>query len=157
MRKKFVITAVSILVIVILAYTQGPHIHAILDLGPPNQAFTVGQSVPAYTVVHTSGSPYSLVGYSGYYWNNTSGSYGWQLDAPIVGKQYCFGNYPGRSGILTVTTAPSVYIAYEGINGTITTGTLISGGALGDFVCMEAVDLTHYVVTGAGYGSWTPS
>ena len=109
----------------------------------------------AYNLVHTSGSPYSMAGLSGFYWNNTASTYSWTLDAPVAGKQYCFGNYSGRSGVLTITSTTSVYIVYEGTNGTVTTGTLVSGGAKGDFVCMEGVDTTHYMVTGAGFGTWT--
>ena len=108
-----------------------------------------------YTLVQTSGSPYTLLGLSGYYWNDASGAYTFQLDAPVAGKQYCFGNYSGQTGAITVKSTTLVYIVYKGANGTVTTGTLVSGGAAGDFVCMVGVDTTHYMVTGAGFGAWT--
>jgi hypothetical protein len=106
-------------------------------------------------VVSTSGSPYSLAGATGFYWNNTASAFTWDLDAPTAGKQYCFGNYSARSGALTITSTTSVYIVYKGAAGTVTTGTLVSAGALGDFVCLVGVDSTHYMAAGAGLGAWT--
>ena len=110
--------------------------------------------IPAITV-HSSGSPYSLAGVTGLYYNNTASTYSWTLDAPTAGKQYCFGNYSARTGALTITSTTSVYIVYKGANGTVTTGTLVSGGAAGDFICLVGVDSTHYMAAGAGYGTWT--
>lgn len=153
MRKVY---EVSLLLIVLaLLCMAATHIGANLDVAAPTQVFTTMQSIPAYSVVHTSGSPYSLTGLTGYYWNNTSGAFGWQLDAPVLGKQYCFGNFVAKSGILTITSTTSVFIAYQGANGTVTTGTLVSGGNLGDFICMVGVDTTHYMALGTGNGSWT--
>jgi hypothetical protein len=108
-----------------------------------------------YNLIQTSGSPYSMAGLTGFYWNNSGAAYTFQLDAPVAGKQYCFGNYSGETHAITVKSTTNVYIVYKGANGTVTTGTLVSVGAAGDFVCMEGVDTTHYMVTGAGYGTWT--
>jgi len=116
---------------------------------------TTAFSNTEYNLVQASGSPYTMLGLSGYYWNNTASTYNFVLDAPVAGKQYCFGNAPTRTGAITITSTTSVYITYKGTNGTVTTGTLVSGGAAGDFVCMVGYDTTHYVVTGAGYGTWT--
>jgi hypothetical protein len=116
---------------------------------------TTAYTNTVYNLVQTSGSPYTLLGLTGYYWNDASGAYTFQLDSPVAGKQYCFGNYSGQTGVITVKSTTSVYIVYKGANGTVTTGTLVSGGAAGDFVCMEGVDTTHYMVTGVGYGTWT--
>jgi hypothetical protein len=112
-------------------------------------------AVTPTTVVHSSGSPYTMTGLTGFYWNNTASTYNWVLDAPTAGKQYCFGNYRARTGALTITSTTSVYIVYKGVLGTITTGALVSGGAAGDFVCLVGVDSTTYEVAGAGYGVWT--
>ena len=116
---------------------------------------TTAYANTVYNLVQTSGSPYSLAGLTGYYWNDSGSTYTFQLDAPVAGKQYCFGNYSGQTGAITVKSTTSVYIVYKGTNGTVTSGTLVSGGAAGDFVCMEGVDATHYMATGAGYGTWT--
>jgi hypothetical protein len=107
------------------------------------------------TVISTSGSPYTLTGATGFYWNNTASTYNWVLNTPSAGVQYCFGNYTARTGALTITSTTSVYIVYKGANGTVTTGTLVSGGAAGDFICLVGVDSTHYAAAGAGYGTWT--
>jgi len=111
-------------------------------------------STPPVTI-HTDGSPYTMKGITGFYYNNTASTYNWVLDQPAIGKQYCFGNYTARTGALTITSTTGVYIVYKGANGTVTTGTLVSGGAAGDFVCLVGTDSTHYMVAGAGYGTFT--
>jgi hypothetical protein len=103
----------------------------------------------------TTGTHCTLTGKSGFYWCNTGAECYYTLDAPVAGKQYCFGDYAGQTNVLSITSTTSVYIVYKGTNGTVTTGTLVSNGAAGDFTCMEGVDTTHYMVTGAGYGTWT--
>lgn len=140
------------LAILLMAVT---HIGANLDVAAPTQLFTAMQSVPAYTNVQASGSPFTMLGYSGYYWNNTASPFNWVLDTPVAGKQYCFGNYKAETSILTITTTTGVTIYYKGIAGTITTGTLVSGGAAGDVICIEGTDSTTYMVMGTGNGTWT--
>ena len=106
------------------------------------------------TTVSTSGSPLTLTGVSGVYVNNSGGAFNWVVDVPVLGKTYCFTNYPGQTGVLTITSTTSVFIAYGGTNGTVTTGTLVSGGAKGDALCIEGLDSTHYSAFGAGFGVW---
>lgn len=154
--KNKVIAVLSVILLLVIALWAQTHIQAVLDVAQTwtaNQTFAGGTTI--FNLVHVSGSPYTLTGISGYYWNNTSGAFGWVLDTPVAGKQYCVGNYSGRSGALTITSTTSVFIVYQGANGTVTTGTLVSGAALGDFVCLEGVDTTHYMVLGTGNGSWT--
>jgi hypothetical protein len=110
---------------------------------------------PPVTVVSISGSPYTLAGLTGFYWNDSSAAFTWDLNAPVAGVQYCFGNYAGQTGVLTITSTSGVYIVYKGVNGTVSTGTLVSSGAAGDFICVVGVDSTHYAAAGAGYGTWT--
>lgn len=111
---------------------------------------------PTNTVA--ASSPVSVSG-SGYYWNNVGASSACTFNLPAIaaGQQYCFGNYATNTGAVTVAinTQSGVKIYYKGVGGTASTGTLVSGGAAGDFVCIEAADATHYMVTGAGYGTWT--
>lgn len=153
--KKIGLVLLCVLFFVVLLLAQ-THTGAVLDVGPPNQSFTVGQSVPAYNLVQASGSPFTVLGYSGYYWNDTASAYTFQLDAPISGKQYCFGNYKARSSAVTVKSTTSVTIYYKGVAGTTgTSGTLVSSGAAGDFICLVGTDTTTYMAVGAGYGTWT--
>ena len=155
MSRKYVTSLVGVLLISVFLLAQ-THTGAVLDVAQTWSAIqTFNGGFNTYNLESTSGSPYTLLGISGYYWNNSGGAFGWHLDAPVVGKQYCFGNASGQTGVLTITSTTSVYIVYKGINGTVTSGTLVSGGAAGDFICMEAPDTTHYNVTGAGYGTWT--
>lgn len=120
---------------------------------------TTAYTNTAYNLIEgsgcTTGSHCTLTGLSGFYWCNTSAECYWTLDAPVAGKQYCFGNYGAQTNVLSITSTTSVYIVYKGVLGTVTTGTLVSNGAAGDFTCMVGVDTTHYMVTGAGYGTWS--
>lgn len=108
------------------------------------------------TNIQASGSPLTLTGNSGYYYNDTASAYTFQLDAPVLGKQYCFGNRKARSSAITIKSLASVTIYYKGVAGTTgTSGTLVSGGAAGDFICVVGTDTTTYEATGAGQGTWT--
>jgi hypothetical protein len=111
----------------------------------------------AYTVVGTA-TPVAVTT-SGYYWNKVgaTSAAAFNLPAIAVGQQYCFGNWGTYHGAVTVAinTQSGVSIYYKGIAGTASTGTLVSGGAAGDFICMEAVSATEYMCTGDGKGTWT--
>ncbi len=137
----------------VMVFAAGSSGHSVSSTTPVVGLITAGNTIEASGC--STGTHCVLAGISGFYWSDTSATTYWTLDAPIAGKQYCFGNYSGQTNILSITTASSVYIVYKGTNGTVTSGTIVSGGAAGDFVCMEGVDTTHYMVTGAGYGTWT--
>ena len=108
----------------------------------------------ACTNVESSGSPLTLAGLSGYYYNDTSSAYTFQLDAPVLGKQYCFANRKARTSALTIKSTTGVTIYYKGVAGTTTTGTLVSGGAAGDAICLVGTDSTTYEALGPGQGTW---
>jgi hypothetical protein len=110
----------------------------------------------ACTNIETGGSPLTLAGNGGYYYNDTGSAYTFQLDAPVLGKQYCFGNRKARVSAITIKSLASVTIYYKGVAGTAGTGgSLVSTGAAGDFVCLVGTDATTYEATGAGLGTWT--
>jgi hypothetical protein len=109
----------------------------------------------ACSVIKSSGSPLTMTGNSGYYYNDTASAYTFQLDAPVLGKTYCFANRKARSSAITVKATTSVTIYYKGVAGTVTTGTLVSGGAAGDAICVVGTDTTTYEALGAGQGTWT--
>jgi hypothetical protein len=92
---------------------------------------------------------------TGYYYNDTASAYTFQLDAPVAGRQYCFANRKARTSAVTVKATTGVTIYYKGVAGTITTGTLVSGGAAGDAICLVGTDTTTYEALGAGQGTWT--
>jgi hypothetical protein len=70
-----------------------------------------------------------------------------------IGSQYCFGNYVGKSGTITLVSPASTYMAVGGTNGS-SAGTLVSSGALGDSACALALATAQYNIY-LGLGIWT--
>ena len=93
----------------------------------------------------------------GYNWNNYAGAHTFNLPAIAAGQQFCFGSLNTKAYAITIAinTQSGVSIYYKGVGGTASTGTLVSGGAAGDFICLEAASATTYMATGAGQGTWT--
>jgi hypothetical protein len=110
----------------------------------------------ACNTVQTSGSPFSLTAQSQTQWNNTSGAYVWDLPATASGIQICIGNYKTRAGAISLVPPSGSTIYYKGVAGTTSSSTgLVSGGAAGDFICVEGVDSTTWEAIGAGQGTFT--
>ena len=110
----------------------------------------------ACNTVQTSGSPFSLTAQSQTQWNNTSGAYVWDLPATSSGLQVCIGNYKTVAHAISLVPPSGSTIYYKGVAGTTSSSTgIVSGGAAGDFICVEAVDSTTWEVIGAGQGVWT--
>ena len=112
-----------------------------------------GGSAPSVTV-STSGPV--AVTTSGYYFNNAAGALTFTLKTLAsgdVGNTWCFRNYTGKSGAITLTAPASTSIDVLGANGSAA-GTLVSAGALGDSVCVTAVTTTEYMAY-VGAGTWT--
>ena len=110
----------------------------------------------ACNTVQTSGSPFSLTAQSQTQWNNTSGAYVWDLPATSSGLQVCIGNYKTVAQAISLVPPSGSTIYYKGVAGTTSSSTgIVSGGAAGDFICVEAVDSTTWEVIGAGQGVWT--
>jgi hypothetical protein len=107
--------------------------------------------------VETSGSPLSATAQSQTLWNNTSGAYVVDLPTPTAsGPQICLGNYKTVAHAISFVPGTGVTIYYKGVAGTSGSSTgLVSGGAAGDFICVEGTDTTSYIAIGAGQGSWT--
>jgi phage baseplate assembly protein gpV len=79
---------------------------------------------------------------------------GYTLPTAAAGKQRCYGNYTGKTGVITVNTSASgQYISVDGVL-TASGGNITSGGALGDKACFVGVDATHWVFYG-NKGAWT--
>lgn len=78
---------------------------------------------------------------------------------PTAGYQFCVTNDDGISTVITLG-ALGGSARYEntsrGSYGTAGTGTLTSGGALADQVCIVGRDSTHYITT-SYVGAWTAS
>ena len=110
----------------------------------------------ACNTVQTSGSPFSMTGQSETQWNNTSGAYVWDLPATASGIIKCIGNYKTVAKVISLVPPSGSTIYYKGVAGTTSSSTgLVSGGAAGDYICVEAVDSTTWIAAGSGAGTWT--
>ena len=120
----------------------------------PSGTLSVGQALLVPVATPTSG-PVTVSAW-GFYFNNASGALTFNLPvvtAATVGAQYCFRNFTGKSGAITLKAPASTYFDVNGANGSVT-GTLVSGGALGDSACVVSISTTQYMAY-PGTGSWT--
>jgi hypothetical protein len=93
---------------------------------------------------------------TGYYICTTTCSV--TLPTPAAGYQFCIRNDDGATTVITIAAISGVQFektTYAGY-GTITTGTMVSGGAAGDKICLFGRDSSHYLV-GSYVGTWTNS
>jgi len=92
-----------------------------------------------------------------YNYNNTAtagAAVGYTLGTAQAGMQQCFKNYTGKTGILTISTsAAGQFINLSGVL-SASGGNITSAGALGDSICLVAVDATHWDGWISG-GAWT--
>lgn len=114
---------------------------------------TFGTTQPAPLTIGTSGS---ITGSYGYYVCTSTCSI--TLPAPAAGDQFCIRNDSAATTVITIAAITSVQFERTTFNGygTATTGTMVSGGALGDKICLVGRDATHYLV-GTYIGTWTNS
>jgi hypothetical protein len=106
--------------------------------------------------VTTSTTSPITVAASGFFRNNGAGAITYNLPtitAAKVGMKFCFRNAVTRTGAITLQLPASTFLDLEGANGT-TAGTLVSGGAAGDNVCVVAVSTTQYEAS-VQRGTWT--
>ncbi len=79
------------------------------------------------------------------------------MPVPVAGMQYCVRNANNTSTVITFAAIGSSAM-YENTAstayGTAGTGTLVSGGAIGDKICLVGKDSTHYDVFSFS-GTWT--
>lgn len=79
------------------------------------------------------------------------------IPVPVAGNQFCVRNAAGVSTVITLAALGSsaMYEKTDGsAYGTAGTGTMVSGGAVGDKVCIVGLDSTHYQ-TYSFNGTWT--
>lgn len=107
--------------------------------------------------VEASGSPLTATAQSQTIWNNTASAYVVDLPTPTAsGPEICIGDYKARSSAISLVPGSGVTIYFKGVAGTSGSSTgVVSGGAAGDFICVEGTDSTTYMAIGAGYGTWT--
>jgi len=113
---------------------------------------TTGFVIPGVTT-STSG-PVSDPGDTfDFQYNNAAGALTFNAPAGAVGLERCYRNATGKSGAITVQMATSNTVDIAGVNGSAA-GTLVSGGALGDGVCINS-DATNHWYGSVVSGTWT--
>jgi hypothetical protein len=104
--------------------------------------------------ISTSGPVSDPGGNAAFQYNNASGALTFNLPAGVAGMQRCYRNATGKSGAITIAVTTSNSIDLNGANGTTSTGTLVSSGALGDAVCLQSDAANHWYAY-VSSGSWT--
>jgi hypothetical protein len=87
---------------------------------------------------------------NGWNWNNSTGNITYNLPTittTMANTAYrkCFANYPTRVGQITLQLPASTSAARDGSNGSVA-GTVVSSGALGDGICVQAVTVGQYAI-----------
>jgi hypothetical protein len=86
-----------------------------------------------------------------------TGTFTGTVPVPTRGDQFCVMNDDNIATVITLSAIGSS-ARYENqartAYGTAGTGTLVSGGAVKDFVCLYGLDSTHYLFA-SGSGTWT--
>ena len=116
----------------------------------------VGGTVNSSGIVSTtSGTSVTLAGPSAFYVCTSTCTV--TLPVPVAGYQFCVLNGNNVSTVITLAALGSS-ARYENTArtayGTAGTGTLVSGGAAADKVCLLGLDSTHYLTVGY-QGTWT--
>jgi len=115
------------------------------------QAWT---GLSAVSVQTYSSGPVTDPGGNAYFlYNNSMGAITFNLPAGMPGLQRCYRNSTGNSGAITIAVAANNTIDFNGVNGTTGTGTLVSSGVLGDYMCLVSDATNHWSAWGE-QGSW---
>jgi fibronectin-binding autotransporter adhesin len=97
--------------------------------------------------VSDPGGPYD------YLFNNSGGALTFNLPAAVAGMQRCYGNSVGTTGAITITAASGNTIALLGAN-SAAAGSLTSGGAAGDGLCLASDAANHWMAYPES-GTWS--
>ena len=113
----------------------------------------VPQYSPPTVTISTSGPVSDPGGAAVFLVNNTSGGLTFTTAVGVAGYQRCYRNATGKTSVITVAVPASNAIDLNGVNGTTGTGTLVSGGALGDAVCLFS-DASNHWYAQISEGTW---
>lgn len=149
-----------------LAPVTAGTVTSVIVAGTPNQIATTGTCTVTTTgtctlsllpTVLTAGTSGTFSGPAGTIVCTSTCSL--TVPVPVAGVLYCALNGDNVSTVITLTAIGSS-AQYENTArtayGTATTGTLVSGGAVGDAVCIKGLDSTHYL-TISFTGTWVAS
>lgn len=134
------------------ADTAGNHLNYVNGTG-----ITCGTSGPAAAATPlATGTSVSLTAPREYY--VCTGTCTVTPPVPAAGYEFCIFNDTNVSTVITIAAVSTVM--YENTArtayGTVSTGTLVSGGAVGDKICLLGRDSTHYFSI-SYFGTWTAS
>lgn len=122
--------------------------------GRPACASIATADLPNTNVLVSTSGPVADPGNSSdYQFNNAAGALTFNAPAGVAGLQRCYRNATGKSGVITVQMATSNTVDFQGTNGS-SAGTLLSGGALGDAVCIVS-DVANHWYAYVQSGSWS--
>lgn len=117
-------------------------------------AVATAADVPNVAVLTSSSGPVADPGGPSYYqFNNAVGALTFNAPAGVAGLQRCYRNATGKSGAITLQMAAANTVDLNGADGSAA-GTLVSGGALGDAVCLVSDAANHWYAY-VGKGTWT--
>ena len=104
-------------------------------------------------LISTSGPVADPGGVNYYQINNAAGALTFNAPAGVAGYQRCYRNATGKSGAITIQMAASNTVDVGGTNGS-SAGTLVSGGAAGDSLCIVG-DVANHWYAYKQSGAWT--
>lgn len=113
-------------------------------------AITIGSTV---MLTSTTGPVIDPGGAIGYQFNGASGALTFNAPVAVAGMRRCYRNATGKSGAITVQLASTDKADLAGSNGS-TGGTIVSGGALADEICLTSDVANHWYARGSS-GTWT--
>jgi hypothetical protein len=118
-------------------------------LGTPSSGtgtnITAIPNVNVNAVVTGAGTTHSLTGPREYWF--CTGACTVTPPVPVAGYEFCVMNKTGTSGAITMAALGSSAMypkTDSSAFGTAGTGTMVSGGAVGDKICLIGLDSTHY-------------
>lgn len=121
--------------------------------GPAGPTGPSGGNTAIPVLISTSGAVADPGGVNYYQINNASGGLTFNAPAGAAGYQRCYRNATGKTGAITIQMATSNTVDLGGTNGSAA-GTLVSGGAAGDSLCIVG-DATNHWYAYKQSGTWT--
>ncbi len=148
-------------------YTNGGSSNVVtrLGIGSTGQCLLVASALPSWAACPNVVAPFATGSSTG---NTVTGPYAYFVctaactvtpPVPVAGYQFCVMNSDNVTGAITLGAIGSS-ARYENTArtayGTAGTGTLTSGGAAGDMICIIGLDSTHYL-SPTYVGTWVAS
>ena len=135
-------------------YTSGQFVKAAGNDKTTSSALIVAADVPA-TPVSIAATTHTMTAPREYFFCNTATTCSVTLPVPAVGDEFCIRSDNNISAAITLAARTNIF--YEKTDRTgwgSTGGTLVSGAAVTNQICVIGYDATHYAVM-SSVGTWT--